>query len=68
MEVASSLSERILFTDKALKQIYIHTQGFPRRITVLCHNSLIAMLRSNKKIVDEKLVLSLVYEEVDWYA
>jgi len=26
------------------------------------------MLRSNKKIVDEKLVLSLVYEEVDWYA
>ncbi len=68
LKMASSNSERILFTDKALKQIYIHTQGFPRRITVLCHNSLITMLRSNKKIVDEKLVLSLVREEDGWYA
>ena len=68
LKMASSNSERNLFTDKALKQIYIHTQGFPRRITVLCHDSLIAMLRSNKKIVDEKLVLSLVREEINWHA
>ena len=59
-------SERRLFTDKAFKQIYIQSRGFPRRITRLCNDALIAMLRSDKKIVDEKLVLSLAREEVFW--
>ena len=59
-------SKRTLFTEKALKQIYIQSRGFPRRITLLCNDALIAMLRSDKKIVDEKLVLSLAREEVFW--
>ena len=67
LKMAGMNSEKVLFTDKALKQIYIQTQGFPRKITALCHDSLIAMLRNNKKIVDEKIVLSLSQEEVGWY-
>lgn len=68
LRMAGLNSDKILFTDKAIKQIYIHTQGFPRKINIFCHNALISMLRNNKKIVDEKLVLSLVREEVGWNA
>jgi len=67
LKMAGLNSDKVLFTDKALKQIYINTQGFPRKINSLCHSSLIAMMRDNKKIVDEKLVLSLVREEVGWH-
>ena len=44
---------RILFTDKAVKLIHMHTQGFPRRISMFCHNALIETIRTNKKVVDE---------------
>jgi general secretion pathway protein A len=67
LKMAGLNSDKVLFTDKALKQIYINTQGFPRKINSLCHSSLIAMIRDNKKIVDEKLLLSLVREEVGWH-
>ncbi len=66
LKMAGLNSNRALFTDKALKQIYIQSRGFPRKITVLCNDSLIAMLRNNKKFVDEKLVLSFAKEEVFW--
>ena len=43
----------VLFTEKAVKQACIHTQGYPRKITQLCHDALINMLRQEKKIVDD---------------
>ena len=52
----------------AMKLIYIHSQGYPRRITTFCHDALIKMLREEKKAVDEKLVLDLIRSEVNWYA
>jgi len=68
LKMAGLSSDKILFTDKAIKQIYIYTQGFPRKINIFCHSALIAMIRNNKKVVDEKLVLSLSREEVGWNA
>jgi soluble lytic murein transglycosylase-like protein len=35
---------------------------------MFCHNALIEMLRQNKKVVDEKLVLDIIRQEVNWYA
>ncbi|MFC1556157.1 ExeA family protein [candidate division KSB1 bacterium] len=57
---------RILFTDKAIKLVHMHTQGFPRRISMFCHNALIETIRTNKKVVDEKTVLNLVRHEINW--
>ncbi|RKY83289.1 transposase [candidate division KSB1 bacterium] len=68
LKTAGLNSEKILFTEKAMKLIYIHTQGFPRRITTFCHDALIKMLREDKKVVDEKLVLDIIRNEVNWYA
>ena len=59
---------RILFTDKSIKLIHTHTQGFPRRIEMFCHEALILMIRQNKKVIDEKFVLNMVRQEVNWHA
>jgi len=68
IKTAGFNSDRTLFTDKAMKLIYIHTQGYPRRITTFCHDSLIKMIRDDKKAVDERLVLDLIRSEINWYA
>jgi general secretion pathway protein A len=68
LQKAALNSNNIFFTDKAIRLIHTHTQGYPRRIAMFCHNALIEMLRQNKKVVDEKLVLDIIRQEVNWYA
>lgn len=68
LQKAGLNSNNIFFTDKAIRLIHTHTQGYPRRIAMFCHNALIEMLRQNKKVVDEKLVLDIIRQEVNWYA
>jgi len=68
LKTAGLDNNRILFTDKAVKLIHMHTQGFPRRIALFCHNALIQMIRNNKKVVDEKSVLDLIRHDVNWHA
>lgn len=68
LKIAGMNSNRILFTDKAIGLIYTHTQGYPRRIAMFCHDSLISMIRQNKKVVDEKFVLDIIRQEVNWHA
>ncbi|MFH1460787.1 MAG: AAA family ATPase [Candidatus Omnitrophota bacterium] len=53
-----------LFLDKALKAIYDHTRGYPRRVNMLCHKALKRLVMRNKFIVDEVLVRELIVEEV----
>ncbi|MFC1730226.1 ExeA family protein [candidate division KSB1 bacterium] len=67
LKAAGLDNNRILFTDKAIKLIHMHTQGFPRRISIFCHNALINMIRNDKKVVDEKSVLELIRHEVNWH-
>lgn len=68
LQKAGMNSNRILFTDKAIRLIYTHTQGYPRRIAMFCHDALISMIRQNKKVIDEKYVLDNVRQEVNWHA
>ncbi|MFC1726323.1 ExeA family protein [candidate division KSB1 bacterium] len=68
LEKAGLDNNKVLFTDAAMRLIHIHSQGFPRKITNFAHNSLIAMLRDDRKIIDEKFILQLIREEVNWNA
>lgn len=63
---AGMTRERTFFTDKAMTLIHMHTQGFPRRISMFCHNALISMIRNQQKVIDEKVVLDLIRHEVNW--
>jgi len=56
-------SGRTLFTNKALDMIYQHTQGYPRKITLLCHRALEHIVMHEKTIVDKDTIRDVIKEE-----
>ena len=59
-------SHRDLFTQEAVRRIYEFSQGYPRKIALLCHNALERLVMDSCEVVSEELVDSLVYEESRW--
>jgi len=53
-----------LFTDIAIRHIYEHTQGYPRKIAMLCHDALEMLIMRERKVVDETLVEEIMAREV----
>lgn len=53
-----------LFTDEAVKSIYERTQGYPRRIALLCHDCLELLIMKEKSQVDCDLVSKIIQQEV----
>lgn len=49
-----------LFTEGAIRLIYQHTQGYPRRIAMLCHDSLETIVMKERHVVDEEIVAGLL--------
>ena len=44
------------FTDESIIKIHKNTQGYPRKITLLCHQSLLIMMSENKESISEEMV------------
>lgn len=53
-----------LFTDDALKLVYLHTGGYPRRIAMLCHDALQMMVTKGVGRVDPEIIRGLVFQEI----
>lgn len=53
-----------LFTDRAIREIFSYTQGYPRKITHLCHNALETLVMKNETVVDDELIKELIRQEV----
>jgi len=51
------------FTDEAIAEIYRYTQGYPRRISMLCHNTLKHLVMESKSIVDKDVIQNLIARE-----
>src|SRR5207244_1489011 len=51
---------RNLFTADAIREIYRHTKGSPRRITTLCHDALERVVISDKDEVDAAMIRGLI--------
>lgn len=56
-------SEMTLFLDEAVSEIYTHTRGYPRRITMLCHQLLKELILQNRPAVDRMLVCDALAKE-----
>ena len=52
-----------LFTNEAINRVWRHTQGYPRRLAMTCHNCLEALVMYEKKIVDEEIVARVIETE-----
>lgn len=61
-------SEVPLFTDDAIVEIFSYTQGYPRRVSFICHNALEALVMHGKRIIDGDLVMQILNQEVAWNA
>ena len=53
-----------LFTNEAIGLIWEHTQGYPRKLSLLCHNALESLIMYDQKIVDEVIVGKVIETEV----
>ncbi|MFA6378925.1 MAG: AAA family ATPase [Candidatus Omnitrophota bacterium] len=58
--------QREIFTYEAIKKIYDMTQGYPRKITLLCHNALERLVMDGREIVTGELIDLLGEEEKRW--
>lgn len=52
-----------LFAEEAIRDIYAATQGYPRRIAMLCHDALERLVMDHQPIVTGALIQSLVGRE-----
>ena len=53
-----------LFKEEAFKNIYSYTKGSPRRIAMLCHAALKALVMKNESIVDSKIIEEIIEAEL----
>ncbi|MBU0709368.1 MAG: AAA family ATPase [Candidatus Omnitrophica bacterium] len=60
LKQAGFSSDLQLFTDRAISEIYHHSQGYPRKINWLCHNALRSLLAEDRTVVDEGLVREVI--------
>jgi general secretion pathway protein A len=49
-----------LFNDGAVKLIMHHTQGYPRKVSMLCHDAIESLVMKDKDTVDEQIILELL--------
>lgn len=54
-----TLGER-LFSDKAMELIYQYTQGYPRRISNICHLALEELVMVSGNIIEEKMISEII--------
>jgi general secretion pathway protein A len=52
-----------LFLDEAIHEIYNFSRGYPRRITMLCHQSLKELVLQNKQSIDRMVVRDVIEKE-----
>ena len=57
-----------LFTDEAIREIYQATQGYPRRIALLCPDALEQLVMEHQPVVSDALIRHLVSRERSLHA
>ncbi|MFC1708996.1 ExeA family protein [Candidatus Omnitrophota bacterium] len=53
-----------LFSDEAIKLVQAHTQGYPRKISMLCHDALEYIVMKEKNLIDKNVIEELIASEV----
>jgi len=63
IKTAGYNSKMDLFLDEAIGEIYNYTRGYPRKITMMCHQVLKELILQNKKCIDRMLVRDVIAKE-----
>ena len=65
LQEAGYRSRLPLFTDEAIEAVYEYSEGYPRRIAMICHRILRTLVMRNGREVDAAMVEELIQEELD---
>ena len=52
-----------LFSDEAIRAMWEHTQGYPRKLALMCHNALESLVMYDRKTVDGEIVGKVIEME-----
>ncbi len=55
-----------LFSPEAVAAVYQFTHGYPRKIALVCHNALEALVVHEQRLVDATLIEELLHDESRW--
>jgi general secretion pathway protein A len=61
---ANYCSDALLFRDDAIETIHRISQGYPRKMTMLCHRALKQLVMKRKWVVDEEIIEEIVSEDM----
>jgi len=54
-----------LFSNDAVEAIYEFSEGYPRRISMICHKALRALVMRKARAVDDELIDEIIQQELD---
>jgi general secretion pathway protein A len=63
---AGANNDAALFSDGAISLIHQYTQGYPRKIAMLCHDALEAIVMKEKAMADEQIIKELITSRQDY--
>jgi len=64
LEEAGYVSKYPIFTDNSIRAIFDYTQGYPRKIAMLCHNALEYLVMHKKEVIDKEVIAELIRKDV----
>lgn len=64
LEAAGYASRCPLFSDAAVRGVYNYTQGYPRKITMLCHDALEYLVMHKKELADKEVIEELIKRDI----
>lgn len=59
-------SQTPLFSPDAIEEIWRYTQGYPRQISMICHQALRQLVMVNERTVEKNLIEQLVRHEIEF--
>ena len=65
LQEAGYRSRAPLFLEEAIREIHEYSEGYPRRIAMLCHHALRNVVMYNRRYVDHALVEQLIQREIE---
>ncbi|MCX5677838.1 MAG: AAA family ATPase [Candidatus Omnitrophica bacterium] len=64
LKEAGYVSRYPLFTDNSIRAIFNYTQGYPRKIAMLCHDALEYLVMHKKEMIDKEVIEALIRNDV----
>lgn len=64
LKEAGYVSRYPIFTDNSIRAIYNYTQGYPRKIAMLCHDALEYLVMYKKEMIDKEVIEDLIRKDV----